>query len=78
MELNELIGYALGEIEAAKNKYEQKANYLIDEVNLEINVSKFESINGGLKIVVFNAGGEANSSQTHKVNIKLKPKPKQA
>lgn len=74
MELHQLIGNTLQEIQRAKEYYEDKSKYLIDEINLEINVSEFQSVNGGLQIMVFNGGGEVNNTKTHTVNIKLKPK----
>ena len=74
MELNELVGYALREMQTARENYQEKGNYLIDELNLEINVSKFEKAEGGIKVVVFNGGLEGSTTSTHKVSIKLKPK----
>ncbi|MEI6348161.1 MAG: trypco2 family protein [Bacteroidota bacterium] len=74
MELNELIGYTLEEIETARSKfYENKKNYKIDEVNLEINVSEFEKVGGGIKVVIFNGTIGAGTTNTHKVTIKLRP-----
>jgi hypothetical protein len=76
MELSELIGNTLNEISRARDNYESKSNYNIDEVNLEINVSEIEQTSGGVKIVVFNGGLNVTNSSTHKIHIKLKPKSK--
>ncbi len=77
MKLNELIGNALKELELAK-RYDEKKNYLVDEVTLEISVSSVKSIGGGFEFKIFNVGvdgeGKGESENAHKITIKLKPK----
>lgn len=77
MKLNELIGNALKELELAK-RCDEKRNYLIDEVTLEISVSSVKSVHGGFEFKIFNIGGDAEGGSekknAHKITIKLKPK----
>ena len=79
MKLNELIGNALKELELAK-RYDEKRNYLVDEVTLEISVSSVKSVQGGFEFKSFNVGTDAEGSlekeKAHKITIKLKPKKK--
>lgn len=77
MKLNELIGNALKELELAK-RYDEKKNYLVDEVSLEISVSSVKSVAGGFEFKIFNIGsngkGLLEKENVHKIIIKLKPK----
>ena len=77
MKLNELIGNALKELELAK-RYDEKKNYLIEEVTLEISVSSVNSVGGGFEFKIFNIGvegeGKGEKENAHKITIKLKPK----
>ncbi|HUM51992.1 MAG TPA: hypothetical protein PK431_09260 [Chitinophagales bacterium] len=77
MKLNELIGNALKELELAK-RFDEKKNYLVDEVTLEISVSSVKSVEGGFEFKIFNVGVDADGSiekeNAHKITIKLKPK----
>ncbi len=77
MKLNELIGNALKELELAK-RYDEKRNYLVDDVTLEISVCSVNSVQGGFEFKIFNMGseieGESNKENAHKITIKLKPK----
>jgi hypothetical protein len=77
MKLNELIGNALKELELAK-RYDEKRNYLVDEVTLEISVSSVKSVQGGFEFKIFNVGtdteGSSGKEKAHKITIKLKPK----
>jgi len=77
MKLNELIGNALKELELAK-RYDEKRNYLVDEVTLEISVSSVKSVQGGFEFKIFNIGtdteGSLEKEKAHKITIKLKPK----
>ena len=78
MELNELIGKALDEIVKSR-EHANKKNYLVDEINLEILVSSIKSGEGGIKIQVLSVvdlgvNGNLQKENTHKINIKLKPK----
>lgn len=77
MKLNQLIGNALKELELAK-RYDEKKNYLVDEVTLEISVSSVKSVQGGFEFKIFNIGTETEGSlekeKAHKITIKLKPK----
>lgn len=77
MKLNELIGNALKELELAK-RYDEKRNYLVEEVTLEISVSSVKSVGGGFEFKIFNVGvdndGKLEKENAHKITIKLKPK----
>jgi len=77
MKLNELIGNALKELELAK-RYDEKKNYLVDEVTLEISVSSVKSVGGGFEFKIFNVGTDTEANlereNAHKITIKLKPK----
>jgi hypothetical protein len=77
MKLHELIGSSLKELEQAK-QYDEKKNYLIDEVTLELSISSVESTNGGFEFKIFNIGSDLASKlekeNAHKITIKLKPK----
>lgn len=77
MKLNELIGNALKELELAK-RFDEKKNYLVDEVTLEISVSSVKSIEGGFEFKILNVGVETDGGlekeNAHKITIKLKPK----
>ena len=77
MKLNELIGNALKELELAK-RYDEKRNYVVDEVILEISVSSVKSVQGGFEFKIFNVGtdteGSLENEKAHKITIKLKPK----
>lgn len=77
MKLNELIGNALKELELAK-RYDEKRNYLVDEVTLEISISAVNTVNDGFDFKIFNLGVDNNDSlqkeNAHKITIKLKPK----
>jgi len=77
MKLHELIGNALKELETAK-RYEEKRNYLIDEVTLEISVTSVKTVGGGFEFKVFNVGVDGDASgereNAHKITVKLKPK----
>lgn len=81
MKLNELISHALHELDIAKGD-PRKANYLVDEVTLEIHVTSVEARNRGLEVKIFNVGGGGKNSNkeenAHKIIIKLKPNPKKA
>lgn len=77
MKLNELIGNALKELELAK-RFDEKRNYLVEEVTLEIAVSSVKSVQGGFEFKIFNVGtdvgGNFGKENAHKITIKLKPK----
>lgn len=77
MELNELIGNVLKELQKAK-RHEEKKNYLVDEVTLEIAVSSIAKGKGGLDLTLWGAGvkleGGGERENGHKIIIKLKPK----
>lgn len=77
MKLNELIGNALKELELAK-RYDEKRNYLVEEVILDISVSSVKSVQGGFEFKIFNIGSDIGGSfgkeNAHKITIKLKPK----
>lgn len=77
MKLNELIGNALKELESAK-KYDEKRNYLVEEVTLEISVSSIKSVQSGFEFKIFNFGtdstGNLEKENAHKIIVKLKPK----
>ena len=77
MELNELIGNVLKELEKAK-RHEEKKNYLLDEVTLEIAVSSIANGKGGLDLTLWGGGvkleGGGEHENGHKIIIKLKPK----
>ena len=77
MKLNELIGNALKELELAK-RFDEKKNYLVDEVTLEISVSSVKAVQGGFEFKIFNIGtgteGSLENEKAHKITIKLKPR----
>lgn len=75
--LNNLIKNVLKELELAKG-IDEKKNYLIDEVILEISVSSVSSDKGGFEFKILNIGADTSSilekENAHKITIKLKPK----
>jgi hypothetical protein len=72
--LSELIGNVLEELELTRNNYENKKNYLVEDITLEINVKKITSGKAGVRIVIANVGGELKEENSHKIIVKLKPK----
>lgn len=72
MELHELIGNALTELQLAKH-YENKRNYRIDELIIELNVSEFTSTEGRIGLTLINGGINQSLTNVHKVTVKLKP-----
>jgi len=78
MELHELIGVAIEEIRKSRETFDEKRNYQVDELILELSLSTIKTIDGKLKLEVFNFGGEIGNSatgeKTHKITLKLKPK----
>lgn len=73
MELNELVGYALTELKAAQ-QLDVKQNYIIEEVILEVHISKIEQKDGKLKFYVFEGGENISTQNAHKITVKLSPK----
>jgi Trypsin-co-occurring domain 2 len=73
MELNELIGSALSELDASK-RHEQKKNYLVEEVLLEVYFSKVEDYEGKLKLTIIEGSMNTTTNNYHKITVKLKPK----
>jgi hypothetical protein len=72
--LSELIGQVLEELDLTRERYENKRNYLVEDITLEINVKKITSGKAGVKIVIANVGGELTDENSHKIIVKLKPK----
>lgn len=72
MELNQLIGDVLKELELSK-KYETKKNYLVHEVILELNVST--SAQGQINVLGIGSGN-VSGGNSHKMIVKLIPKSK--
>ena len=72
MNLSELIGNALTEMQLAK-KHENKKNYRIDELIIEVYVSEFSSSEGKLNLTLLQGGIQQALTNTHKVTVKLKP-----
>lgn len=72
MDFSELIGSAITELELAK-KFENKKNYRIDELIIEVNVSEFTSSEGKLDLTLFKGGINQAFTNTHKITVKLKP-----
>lgn len=69
MELNQLIGDVLKELELSK-KYETKKKYLVHEVVLELNVST--TAEGQINVI--GIGGNVSRGNSHKMIVKLIPK----
>lgn len=76
MELNQLISLALDELSLAKN-HEQKSKYLIEDIELTINVATSSKSNSTMDFKIVKFGDNANQSNTHQIKVKLKPKPMQ-
>jgi hypothetical protein len=73
MELNQLITLALDELSLAKN-HEQKSKYLIEDIELTINVATSSKSNNIIDFKIVKFGDNANQSNTHQIKVKLKPK----
>ena len=75
MELNELIAKTLRELEKTRKRHPEKSKYLVEEINLEINISSIETTDGKLSLMIFNGGMTGSTQQSHKISLKLKPNP---
>lgn len=73
MELNQLISLALDELSLAKN-HEQKSKYLIEDIELTINIATSNKSSNTLDFKIVKFGDNANQSNTHQIKVKLKPK----
>ena len=74
MDLNEFIGTILQQLEVLPEQFPNKRNYLIDELEFEINVAEITHANGGINIQILNLGRGNQQTQAHRIKVKLKPR----
>lgn len=74
MELHELISEALEQIVKAQGYSANKKKYNVEEVNVEMNISKIKKDGGKIKFYIAEGGLENQVNNTQKISVKLKPK----
>jgi hypothetical protein len=72
--LSELIGFVLTDLEHTRSNYQDKRNYMVEDITFEIYVKKIVHGRAGIRIVIANIGGEIEKERSHKITVKLKAK----